>query len=332
MRLTRSDPDAPGLQRRRHGKGFRYLSVDGAALDPETRRRCEKLVIPPAWREVWICPDERGHIQAVGVDDAGRRQYLYHEQWRTDRDEQKHARVVALARKLPKLRDQLAEDLRGRGLTERRVLAATLWMLDRGVFRTGGEEYAEQNGSYGLTTLLLDHVEVAGDRLRFDYPAKSGVRQEIELTDPELAKLVRSLLRAEPDTGRLLSYRDGKQWQEVRAAAVNVRFKELVGDRYTVKDLRTWHATVFAASFLARREQPTSKTKARQVVGRAMRAVADELGNTPAVARRSYVDPRVVDRFEWGETIEAALRRAKRADGPQAMAIVERAVIKLLTR
>jgi DNA topoisomerase-1 len=332
MRLTRSDPDTPGLQRRRHGKGFRFLTADGAPLDPETRARCEKLVIPPAWREVWICPHERGHIQAVGIDDAGRRQYIYHEQWRAARDEQKHARVVALARKLPKVREKILEDLRGRGLTERRVLAGTLWMLDRGVFRTGGDEYAEQNGSYGLTTLLPEHVRVDGDRLHFDYPAKSGVRQEFELTDRELAKLIRALLRAEPGTGRLLAYREGKQWQEVRAPTVNARFKELVGDQYTVKDLRTWHATVFAASFLARREQPTSPTKARQVVSRAMRAVADELGNTPAVARRSYVDPRVIDRFEEGETIEAALRRAERANGPRATAIVERAVIRLLTR
>jgi DNA topoisomerase IB len=174
------------------------------------------------------------------------------------------------------------------------VLAGTLRMLDLGVFRTGGQEYVEQNGSRGATTLLLDHVEVDGDRL--------------------------------------LSYRDGGQWQEVHAADLNARFKELAGERYTVKDLRTWHATVFAAEFLARREPPSGKTKARQVISRAMRTVADEPGNTPAVARRSYVDPEIVARFSGGETIARALRRAERADSAEATAIVDRAVISLLTR
>jgi DNA topoisomerase I len=332
VRLVQSDPDGPGIRRRRHGKGFRYVTDDGEPIGADLRERIKGLVIPPAWQDVWICPDASGHIQAIGVDAAGRKQYLYHEQWRTDRDAQKHARVLALARKLPDVRAAIAEDLRGRGLTERRVLAGTLRMLDLGVFRPGGEEYAEQNGSYGATTLLLDHAEVDGDRLLFSFPAKSGVRQEIELTDRDLTRLVRALLRAEPETGRLLSYRDGRQWQEVRAAALNARFKELAGKRYTVKDLRTWHATVFAAKFLARREPPTSKTKARQVVSRAMRAVADELGNTPAVARRSYVDPKVVAQFDRGETIARALRRAESADSTEATAIVDRAVIRLLTQ
>ena len=320
VRLRRSNPESPGIRRLRRGRGFRYEDPSGDPIDAATRARIDALAIPPAWTDVWICPHDTGHIQALGTDDAGRRQYLYHDQWRARRDAEKHRRVLVLARRLPGFREQVDEDLCGRGLTERRVIAGTLRMLDLGVFRTGGEEYAERNGSHGVTTLLLDHVQVSGDKIGVDYPAKSGVQQCREFTDGELAKLLRALRKADNGTERLLCYRDGGTWHEVRSAAVNDRFKQLVGDDYTVKDLRTWHATVQAAVCFAKLDRPTSKTALRRAVASVMRDVAEELGNTPAVAKRSYVDPRVLERFEEGETI----RLRKGADA-------ERAVVRLLS-
>ena len=342
-KLRRSDLGGPGVLRRRRGRGFEYRDATGAPVtDPEALSRIDALAIPPAWRRVWICPWPNGHIQAVGTDAAGRRQYLYHQEWRRARDEEKHDRALALARRLPDLRQAVRADLAQRGLDRDRVLAVALRMLDLGVFRTGGEEYVTRNGSYGLATLLREHVRVRGGVVDCEYTGKSGVRQRVRLTDPELARAVSALLRAHPDSDRLLAHRTGSGgWQEVRAADINDRLRELLGDQrgeFTGKDLRTWQATVLAAVALARAgDPPTSQRGLRRVEKAAMVEVAEHLGNTPTVARQSYVDPRVIRLFERGVTIRAALRRLGATErgeltGDELRDQVERAVLRLLTR
>ncbi|MCR6483794.1 DNA topoisomerase IB [Amycolatopsis sp. OK19-0408] len=332
-RLRRSDLRGPGIRRIRRGRGFSYAMPDGSAVtDPELRERIEGLVIPPAWRKVWICPHPNGHVQAVGTDDAGRRQYLYHEQWRHDRDEEKHDRVLAMARRLPSWRAAVEADLAGRGLTRKRVLAAALRMLDRGIFRTGGEEYAEENGTHGVATLLRAHAVVRGDECRFSYVAKGGLDREVAIRDAALASVVKSLLRARPSSDRLLVYRAGGEWHEVHAADVNERFKELAGDECTAKDLRTWTATVLAAAAFASAEPPASKAAGKRAEAGVMKEVSRALGNTPAVCRSSYVDPRLVTAYRDERTIAAALKRAGRLEGDEARAVLEKACARLLSR
>lgn len=312
MRLRRSVVNGDGLTRIRRGRGFSYVDAQREPVaDPEILARIESLVIPPAWKKVWICPYSNGHIQAVGTDAAGRRQYVYHAQWRTERDEEKFDRVLRLAKRLPEWRTQILTDLNGQGLHRERVLAIAQQLIDRGYFRAGGEEYAETNGSYGLATLLREHVRVGSKCVEFDYPAKSGVQRTISLEDQLLIKAVRSLLRAETTMERFLVYRTPDGWCEVHADDLNDRFRELVGDEFSVKDLRTWHGTVLAAEHFATAKEPNSKTARRREEAAVMRAVSDELGNTPAVARRSYVDPRVVLAYEQGITIRQAVRRAE---------------------
>ncbi|MEA5360977.1 DNA topoisomerase IB [Amycolatopsis sp., V23-08] len=333
IRLRRSDLRTPGLRRTRRGRGFSYATGDGEPLaDPATLARIKALVIPPAWRKVWISPHPNGHIQAVGTDDAGRRQYLYHEQWRRDRDEEKHDRVLAMARRLPQWRAAVEADLNGRGLTRPRVLGATLRMLDRGIFRTGGEEYAEENGTHGVATLLRDHVAVRGDECRFCYVAKGGLDREVSIRDAELAKVLKSLLRARTDSDRLLVYREGGSWHEVHAADINERFKELAGQDCTAKDLRTWNATVLAATAFAAANPPTSESVRKRAESRVMKEVSAALGNTPAVCRSSYVDPRLVAAYRGERTIAPALKRAARLDGDDARAVLEKACARLLAR
>ncbi|MEV6878968.1 DNA topoisomerase IB [Amycolatopsis sp. NPDC051128] len=332
-RLRRSDLRGPGIRRIRRGRGFSYATPDGEPVtDPETLDRITGLVIPPAWRNVWICPHPNGHVQAVGTDDAGRRQYLYHEQWRRDRDEEKHDRVLAMARRLPAWRAEVEAGLAGRGLTRKRVLAAALRMLDRGIFRTGGEEYAEENGTHGVATLLREHAAVRGDECRFCYVAKGSLDREVAIRDPALASVMKSLLRSEPDSDRLLVYREGKTWHEVHATDINERFKELAGEDCTAKDLRTWNATVLAATAFAAADPPTSETARKRAEAQVMREVSKALGNTPAVCRSSYVDPRLVAAYRDEHTIAAALKRAGRLDGDESRAVLEKACARLLAR
>jgi DNA topoisomerase I len=324
MRLRRSDVNGVGIRRRRCGRGFSYTNGDGERVTgPEALERIRGLVIPPAWREVWICPHSNGHIQAVGLDDAGRRQYLYHQQWRRERDEEKHERVLDLAARLPEVRARIEADLTEPGLGRDRVLAGALRILERGVFRTGGEEYAEENDSRGVATLLCEHVCRHGGELRFTFPAKGGVERSAALRDSELSRLVAVLRRGRSAGDRLFAYRNGTgELKELRAQDVNERFKELAGPDFTVKDMRTWTATVLAAAEFAGREPPGSGRAARRAEAGVMRMVAEQLGNTPTVARRSYVDPRVSGAFRDGRTIEPAL------DGEAR----ERAVLRLLGR
>jgi DNA topoisomerase I len=334
MRLRKSTVGSPGIRRIRRGRGFSYLNTDRDRVnDPEVIARIEALVIPPAWKDVWISPHPNGHIQAVGTDAAGRRQYLYHEHWQTERSEEKFDRAVSLAKQLPDWRLDLLIDLRRRGLGRDRVLALAQHLIDQGYFRAGGEEYVEENGSYGLSTLLRDHVRLRRDSVEFDYPAKSGVRRTVSLDDPLVIGAVRSLLRADTTSARLLVYRATDGWSEVHADDINTRFRELVGAEFSVKDIRTWHGTVLAAEAFAIADDPKSKTARRREEAAVMRAVADQLGNTPAVARRSYVDPRVVAAYEQGITIAPALRRSKRKRTPEARReIIEQATVQMIKR
>lgn len=299
-------------------------------------------MIPPAWQEVWICPDPSGHIQAVGTDVAGRRQYRYHDEWRRRRDVAKHDRVLTLGRRMAEVREEVARRIDRPGLGRDRVLAAAVRMLDIGVFRAGGEQYApgddDEDGTFGLATLRREHVRLHRGAVLFCYAAKGGVARELELRDSALHKVVNGLLRRRGGGDELLAFRAGKDWRDVRSEDLNTIVKELAGEQYTAKDLRTWNATVLAAVRLAVAVAdvgvPTSVRARRRVVNQAIGDVSDHLGNTPTVARTSYVDPRVVERFEEGATVLAALRRV---GGPEpaddaARSAVESAVVRLLRR
>ncbi len=334
MRLRRSTLDKPGLTRKRRGKGFAYYDSDGELLtDEKTLQRVKDLVIPPAWKKVWISPHPNGHIQAVGTDAAGRRQYIYHQAWQEERAEEKFDRVLDLSLQLPQWRARVTEDLGAKGLGRDRVLALALHLLDRGYFRAGGEQYADENESYGLATLLCEHITLNRDSVMFDYPAKSGVRRTLEITDEAVVRAVRSLMRRDGRTERFLVCRNGSGWTDIRADDLNARFKELVGEDYSVKDLRTWHGTVLAAEAFVDADPPVSPKVVKRVESAVMKEVSEALGNTPAVARGSYVDPRVVRGYEQGQTIAAAAKRADRARNPgDAQIILEKATRTLIRK
>jgi DNA topoisomerase IB len=328
--------------RRRRGRGFEYLDPDGARVeDPEVLERIAQLAIPPAWREVWICMDPLGHLQATGVDAAGRKQYVYHDRWRAHRDRRKFDSMVAFGEALPGLRRRVARDMalscgdrraRVAQLTERRVLALAARLLDLGFFRIGSEDYAERNESYGLTTMLREHVTIHRREVVFDFPAKSGQRRVQAIADPEALALIAALKRRRTGS-QLLAYRAADGWKDLTAEAVNAYLRQCSGGDFTAKDFRTWNATVLAAVALARADGTKGRAPREREVKRAIETVAAYLGNTPAVCRASYVDPRVVDRFHAGVTIADALGRVgPELDRPRVRARVERAVLKLLDR
>jgi len=340
VRLRRVKPDGPGYSRRRRGRGFSYHGAGGAPItDPATLERIRALAVPPAWRDVWICALPGGHIQAVGTDDAGRRQYRYHDEWRQRRDVDKHDRVLRLARRLPRVRARIREQLAGRGLGCDRVLAAALRMLDLGAFRIGGDEYApepgQDEGSFGLATLRREHVRLRRDAIELRYPGKGGIDQSMTLRDPALHAVMRSLLRRGGGGEDLLVYRTRAGWHDVSAEDINARLKELAGEEFSAKDLRTWNATMLAAVALAGSAAhgvPTSRRAQAQAINAALDEVAEYLGNTRAVARASYVDPRVLERYVEGRTILAAVRRAGTSTlvEEQTRARLERALLRLL--
>jgi DNA topoisomerase-1 len=311
-RLRRSSCAAPGIARRRRGRGFQYRDPAGERIDdPEVLQRIGELAIPPAWREVWICMDPHGHLQATGIDAAGRKQYLYHEKWRVHRDRQKFDSMVAFGQALPRLRRRVARDLRpaadGKSapseLSRERVLACSVRLLDLGFFRIGSEDYAERNESFGLTTMLRKHVTIDGDQLVFDFPAKSGQRRVQAIADGDALAVVTELKRRRAGS-QLLAYRKDGRWAELQADEVNDYVKRRSGGDFTAKDFRTWNATVLAAVALAADDAPAESRAARERrVSAAVKTVSAYLGNTPAVARASYVDPRVIDRFHAGATI-----------------------------
>ena len=335
-RLRRSDCGGPGIKRVRRGKGFTYQSADGAKVtDPATLRRIADLAIPPAWEDVWICPWPTGHIQALGTDAAGRRQYRYHDDWRLQRDAEKHKRVLTFARRLPLARANVQAHLTQRGLTRQRVLAAAFRLLDLGFFRVGGESYAEDNGTYGLATMRRDHVTVTGDVVIFDYVAKSGKQRVQSVVDPSVRKVVKALLDRDGGGEELLAYKDKNGWHDISSADINAYLREVVDADVSAKDFRTWHATVLMAVGLAvSTGAPTTPSARKRAVSRAVTEVAEYLGNTPAVCRSSYIDPRVIDLYDDGVTVARSLERL--GDGasfgqPATHGQVEAAVLRLLS-
>jgi DNA topoisomerase-1 len=336
MRLRTVSPNQPGWTRRRAGRGFVYVDESGARLGGVAIQRCRELVIPPAWREVWICPYDNGHIQAIGTDDAGRRQYLYHPEWRRKQDEAKHDRVLILAQRLPRARNRVAADMELRGMPRDKALATAFRLLDLGLFRVGGEAYAEDNDSYGLATLRREHVRRSGGRVMFEFMAKSGQEQLITVADDAVRAAVETLRRRRDGSGELLAWRDRAGWHDISSSDINAYLKDVIGSEVSAKDFRTWHATVLAAVGLAVSTHAAETSTARKrAIARVMREVGDYLGNSPAVARASYVDPRVIDLFEDGITIEPTLRRIGEDAGdgsPATHGVVERAVLRLLRR
>jgi DNA topoisomerase-1 len=333
-RLRRADPAAPGIARRRHGKGFRYVDEEGRDVtDEAVLTRIAELVIPPAWNDVWICPYPGGHIQATGIDERGRKQYLYHPRWRARRDQEKFDDMVRFACALPRLRTVVEHDLARDDLSREHVLACAIRLLDRGFFRIGSEDYAVTNSSYGLATMLKSHVSLDGDRIGFDYPAKSGKRRVHGVVDPEVAAVVATLKARRSGGAELLAYKRSRRWCDVRSSDINDYLKAASGLDVSAKDFRTWGATVLAAVALAVTDTGvTSKTARKRAILRAVREVAHYLGNTPAVARASYIDPRVFDRYREGETIRAALGDiAQDADVTAIQGPAEVAVLELLS-
>jgi DNA topoisomerase IB len=317
----------------RCGRGFRYLGPDAPVTDPETLARIKALVIPPAWNDVWICADPRGHIQATGTDSAGRRQYLYHDLWREQRDRDKHDRVRKLGAALPHMRTVIDGHLAGRGLTRNRVLAAAVRLIELGFFRPGGEEYAEENGTFGLATIMKEHVSLAKGQLTFEYTAKGDKHREQAVAEEQVYAVVRSLKRRRGGGEQLLVFRNGSRWHDVTAADINDYIREVSGGDYTAKDFRTWHATVLAAVGLAVSRDAVGESARKRAVARVVREVADYLGNTPAVARASYIDPRVIRLYEDGRSIALVLGDLGRDSDFGDLATrgrVESAVLRLL--
>jgi DNA topoisomerase I len=304
MRLRRSNANGRGYRRVAAGKGFSYRDLDGSTLPPgPVRDRLESIGIPPAWKDVWIAPFENGHIQATGVDAMGRRQYIYHPEWRERKDRLKFDRALQLAESLPAARRLVTLDLRSDGVHRERVLAAAFRMLDSGSLRVGSERYTNENGSHGLATLLCAHVHVRKDCLELKFPAKSGKDWESEIHDADLAALVRTLKRR-GGNARLLAYKNGRSWHPVTSAEINAYVKERTGSDFTAKDFRTLRGTVAAALSLARSGPQQKVGLRKRAISLAMEEAAAVLGNTPSIARKSYVDPRLLDHFAAGETID----------------------------
>jgi DNA topoisomerase IB len=320
------------LHRVKRGRGFVYLDERGAKIqDPAVLERVRGLAIPPAWQEVWICRDELGHLQATGIDAAGRKQYLYHPRWREHRDREKFARMLRFASSLPRLRRRVAAGLANPDPTRERVLACAVRLLDIGMFRIGSEEYADDEGGLGLATIRKDHVSVRAEGLEFDYPAKGGARRVQVIDDPSSRELVRKLRRRRGGGPELLAYREGRRWRALRSADINDFLKQELGDEFSAKDFRTWNATVIASVALAADGRGArSPTARKRAIKRAVRAAAEVLGDTPAVARRAYIDPRVLDRYLSGWTI--ALERIPELDptNDRVRAKIERSVRDLL--
>ncbi|HEU4598379.1 MAG TPA: DNA topoisomerase IB [Solirubrobacterales bacterium] len=330
-RLRRADCGGPGIRRRRRGRGFSYEDESGEAIgDEETLERIRSLVIPPAWKDVWICPDPLGHVQATGYDEAGRKQYLYHERWQQRQAERKFELVREFAAKLPKLRRAVTADLRRTGMPRERALACAVRLLDLGFFRVGSEVYAEENESFGLATVRRDHVAIGRNEVVFDFPAKSGQRRVQSIRDPAARRALEAVHRRRSGPEDLLAYRAGGEWVDVRSEEINAYVHDRIGDDFSAKDFRTWHGTVLAAVELAAAGATRSEAAAKRAIARAVDRVSEALGNTPAVCRSSYIDPRVLDRYRDGATIRPPSSSNGRMTAKQRLQI-EREVIALVS-
>jgi DNA topoisomerase IB len=337
-RTRRVDTSGPGIRRVKRGLGFSYQEEDGETIsDKATLERIRAMAIPPAWSDVWICPHPRGHIQATGYDDAGRKQYVYHDDWRASRDRVKFEEMEEFARALPTLRESLDESLRKRELGFERVCSCAVRLLDLGLFRIGNERYEAENESYGLTTIKRRHMRIVGKHAIFDYPAKSGKRSTHTISHPAVMPTLRALKKR--TGGRqhkdLLVYKAERRWEDLVADDVNAFIKERAGAGFSAKDFRTWNATVLAALFLASSDDGAETKAARKRAANvAVKKTADFLNNTPAVCRASYIDPRVFDCFDSGETIAPRLERIERGTDPGKFPDrekIEAAVLDLLS-
>jgi DNA topoisomerase-1 len=346
-RLRRSDPSKPGIIRRRRGSGFSFVAPDGLVVrDADELARIRALAIPPAWEDVWVCPHADGHLQAIGTDAAGRRQYLYHPRWAERRSHAKFARMERFAAALPQVRERVAELLEHSSEAEptrERVLALAVRLLDRGYFRIGSEQYAAEHGTFGVVTLRRTHVTLQPPNLiGFDFPAKHGIRMSRRIEDAAAFALVDVLRRRRGGPESILAHREGRTWRPISAGDVNDFLRTSAGIDCTAKDFRTWHGTVLCAIALASeatalralgKEPGRSPTALKREIAHAIRETSDFLGNTPAVARNSYVDPRVIDRYRDGRTIQPGIDRVLRLDdvGELDLQIVaEAATVRLL--
>ncbi|AIE85756.1 DNA topoisomerase IB [Fimbriimonas ginsengisoli] len=320
----------PGISRRREGDGFAYVWPDGRRVKEEqTLQRIRSLAIPPAYESVWICPQENGHLQATGKDTKGRKQYRYHPRFRETRDASKYDRMSEFASALPKIHARLEHDLSLRGLPRDKVLAVLIHLLERSLIRVGNEEYAKSNHSYGLTTMLNRHVKVEGSEVRFSFLGKSKIRHRIALHDRRLARVVRRL--QDLPGQELFQYLDENgDRHSVTSTDVNAYLKEISGGDFTAKDFRTWAGTVLALTELAGAEPPATKREAKATVTRVLKTVAAQLGNTPAVCRKCYVHPAVLEAYAEGTLLEV-LSQDDRCESPsRAIQCVEDAVKRLL--
>ena len=330
--LRYTSDSKPGITRIRQGKTFRYYSVKGRRIiSREDLERFRSLVVPPAWKDVWICPDPRGHLQATGRDVRGRKQYRYHPKWRQVRDETKYDRMIGFAQALARIRQRTARDMRRVGMPREKVLATVVQLLEKTLIRVGNDEYAKQNRSFGLTTLRDGHVEVRAGKVRFTFRGKSGVEHEIDLEDRRLAKIVKAC-RDIPGYD-LFQYIDEQGARcTVGSSDVNAYLKEITGEDYTSKDFRTWAGTVLAAQML--REIGSSKTQAerKKNMVSAVESVAKKLGNTKAVCRKCYIHPAIFDAYVDGSMTKVVLQRAKRVRAANELSEGEAAVLSLLQR
>jgi DNA topoisomerase-1 len=325
--------DRPGIRREMAALGFRYLSARGKVIrKPAELKRIRALAIPPAWTDVWICPDARGHLQATGRDARGRKQYRYHARWRTCRDETKFDRMQAFAAALPGIRARIARDLAANGLSREKVLAGVVALLEKTLIRVGNDEYARTNRSFGLTTLRDHHVQIRGSAMRFRFRGKSGKNHEIGLNDRRLARVVRQC-RDLPGQ-ELFQYLDDEgRRRDVTSTDVNNYLKEITGENFTAKDFRTWFGTVLACTALTECEEAASRAAAKRNVLRAIEAVAGVLGNTRSVCRKSYIHPAVLDAYEQGlMTRRRGSKAAGSRNGAHALRPEEIATLAVLRR
>jgi len=287
----------PGIRRKRSGKNFSYIDAKGQLIrDCKELERLKALAIPPAWTEVWICPNPHGHILATGRDAKGRKQYHYHPQWRAVRDETKYHRMIAFGEVLPAIRERTSKDLALPGLPREKVLATIVRLLDTTMIRVGNEEYARENNSFGLTTLHNDHVDVSSEKIKFHFRGKSGKEQEIDVRDRQLARIVK---RCQDIPGHeLFQYLDEEgQSHTVDSADVNDYLREISGQDFTAKDFRTWGGTVYAVRVLRELDEFGSETQAKKNIMQASKFAAKQLGNTPTICRKCYVHPAVLDAY-----------------------------------
>jgi DNA topoisomerase I len=328
-----NDERTPGIRRIGTLKRFRYVDPNGRTIgDREVLQRVKALVIPPAWKDVWICPDPRGHLQATGRDARGRKQYRYHPRWREVRDEVKYGRLISFAEALPRIRLRTDADLRKNGLPRAKVLAAVVQLLEKTLIRVGNEEYARENGSIGLTTMRDHHAKVRGTTVRFEFRGKSRIEHAVDLRDARLARIIKTC-RELPGYELFQYIDDNGKRQVIDSADVNAYLRQISGRDFTAKDFRTWIGTVLAAKALALIPTFTSNADAKRKIANAVESVAKRLGNTKTVCRKCYIHPAILDAYLEGATIETLKARASRlARGRGTLNAEEAAVVGMIER